>query len=309
MITGGCGFIGSRLALALIDAGDDVTALDVAAPPPDLRDRCAIVARDIRDPAALADAFDGADVVVHAAGLLSRDCDANADNGWATNLSGTMHVLDALARSRGANVRIIFLGTGGVYDANHAGALSEDARTKPRTLYAATKLAGEAMVDAAVRRTGATAVVLRLFTVYGPGPASGARGHFVASWLESIARRQPLIVHGSGEQTIDATHVCDVVQAIRLALRAGLPDGACRIFNIGSGHETEVVQIARWLRSVDNSVELCHVPIPTYVASRQLAAIDRARDELGYLPAIEPRAGLIAYARAVLAGDGIPIAS
>jgi UDP-glucose 4-epimerase len=293
-ITGGCGFIGSRLALALCDDGVEVRVADIAPPPPDVRRRCAIAPIDIRDPAALRGAFDGAAVVFHCAALLSRGCDLDRDAGWDTNVAGTAHVLDEVARA--GVPRVVFVSTGGVY-AGQDPPVHEGSGVVARTLYAATKLAGEAMVAAGAMRSGASAVVLRLFTVYGPGPASGRRGHFIAGWLERMLRGEPLIVHGSGAQTVDATHVEDVVRAMQLALAVPVPAGEHRVYNIGSGRETAVIDIARWFRAVDPHVELRHLPPRASTPARQLADIRRARSELGYVPAIDPRAGILALAR------------
>jgi len=300
VVTGGCGFIGSRLALALLDAGERVRVLDIAPPPADLAGRCAVDRVDIRDAAATSRPLIGARAIVHCAGALARLCEDDADVGWTTNIEGTVHVLRALR----AATRVVFLSTGGVYDAGDRLPIDEGAPLGTRNLYAASKLAGEAMVAAAAMRTGASAAVLRLFTVYGPGPASGRRGHFVAGWVERMVRGEPLLVHGSGAQTVDATHVSDVVRAIMLVLTAPLPAGASRTYNIGSGRETSVVEVASCLRAVAPRVEVQHVPAPRASPTRQLASIARARAELGYEPAIEPRAGIVAFARAAL--DGIP---
>jgi UDP-glucose 4-epimerase len=293
-ITGGCGFIGSRLALALADDGIDVRVVDLAPPPPDLRRRCAIAPVDIRDRAALRRVFDRAAVVFHCAALLGRACELDRDDAWDTNVAGTGHVLDEVARA--GVPRAVFTSTGGVY-AGQDPPVHEGSRVLARTLYAASKLAGEAMVAAAMMRSRATAVVLRLFTVYGPGPASGTRGHFIAGWLEHMLRGEPLIVHGDGSQTVDATHVDDVVRAMQLAMRVPIGAGEHRVYNIGSGCETPVIDVARCLRAVEPGVELRHVPPPASTPARQLADIGRARSELGYAPAIAPRAGIIALAR------------
>jgi UDP-glucose 4-epimerase len=298
VITGGCGFIGSRLALALIESGAAVRVIDVATPPADLAGACAIERRDLRDPGAVRGAFDGAAAVVHCAGLLSRQCDDDPADGWACNVEGTMHVLRELA----APTRVVFLSTGGVYDAGDRYPIDERAPLISRNVYAASKLAGEAMVATAALRSGLTAAVLRLFTVYGPGPASGRRGHFVAGWLERMARGEPLLVHGTGDQTVDATHVSDVVRAIRLVLAAPLVGGASVTYNIGSGRETPVREVARYLRTAWPRTEVRHVPVPRATPARQFGNIARARTELGYEPRIEPHAGLLALAHATLDG-------
>jgi UDP-glucose 4-epimerase len=292
-ITGGCGFIGSRLALALRQAGVDVTVLDIAPTP---LAGCAVRPVDIRDPGALRGAFDGAEAVVHCAALLGRSCERDPNNAWETNIAGTALVLEEAARARVP--RIVFASTGGVYVGGPY-PVTERASVAPRTLYVATKLTGEAMFAAAAMQTGAAAVALRLFTVFGPG-GSGARGHFIAGWIERMLRREPLEVHGDGSQTVDATHVGDVVRAFRLAIRAPMRPGENRVFNIGSDRETTVLEIARALRSVDPRIAIRRVAALPNTPRRQLADIRHAREQLGYAPTIEPLPAIAALAHDAL---------
>ena len=296
VIVGGAGFIGSRLGCALAAAGEHVRLVDIV-PPPDDAWRCTFERRDIRDPLALAGAFDGARAVVHCAALLRRLCDQDPIAGWATNVAGSLHVFRAAAA---AGARIVFLSTGGVYDRPERLPADERAPVAPRDLYVASKLAGEAMAAAAAFEARVTAVVVRLFTVYGPGPASGRRGHFLAHWLERATAGEPLVIHGEGAQTIDATHVDDVVRGLRAAIDLPLPVGACRTFNLGSGRETAVREVADWLREIAPGLDVRRVPMPASIPERQFADITLARATLGYAPQIAPRDGVRALAESVL---------
>jgi len=302
VVTGGCGFIGSRLALALVAAGEAVRLVDIVDPPADLEGRCPFERRDVTRPSDLAGAFRGARCVVHCAAHLSRGCGIDPAAGWTVNVEGTMNVLREVGRA-GEPPRVLFPSTGGVYRAAPAYPVGEDGATAAHNLYTASKLAGEAMLVAAAMRSGLAAVVLRLFTVYGPGPASGRRGHFVAGWVERIEAGEPLPIHGSGEQTIDATHVDDVVRAIRAAMACAMPASACATYNVGSGRETRVAEVAAYLREVHCRIEVVHVPAPRPPPARQFADITRARAELGYEPTVTPRHGLQALLRARLAED------
>ena len=292
VVVGGCGFIGSRLAISLASAGADVTVLDLATPPPDLVPHCRVEARDITVRDSLRGALEDADAVYLCAGLLAKRCDEEPERGWAVNVTGTVNVLSE-ALETGGRPRIVFLSSGTVYSSTTARhPVAEDAPTETRDLYTASKLAGEQIVAAAAEAGRLRAAVLRLFTVYGPGPASGRRGHFVAGWIERAVEGVPLTVVGDGEQTVDLTHVDDVVQACRLAATIAISDG-CRLYNVGSGTETCVRDVARWIR-----LALPSLTVTTGARSartmlrRQFGDISRARAELGYAPSVTPEEGI-----------------
>ena len=292
IVVGGCGFIGSRLAISLAAAGSDVTVLDVAPPPADLAGSCRVDRCDLTVPGSLRGALADADAVYFTSALLAKQSDEHPERCWAVNVAGMAHCLSEVIAA-GRRPRVVFLSTGTVYTSPAARyPVPEVAATEPGNLYAVSKLAGESMAAAAAAAGGFTAVVLRLFTVYGPGPASGQRGHLVAGWAECAAEGHPLTVFGDGEQTVDLTHVSDVVGACRLAAGVPLADGECRVYNIGSGVETRVRDIARWMGEVVPSLTVTSVPPRWSAPARQFADIGRARAELGYSPTVAPEDGL-----------------
>jgi len=149
-----------------------------------------------------------------------------------------------------------------------------------------------AMISAAVQTSGLTAIMLRLFTVYGEGPAAGWKGHFIAGWIERVLQGLPLTVFGSGQQTVDATHVNDVVRAMMLASKASLTHGEHHVFNIGSGKETAVRAIAAWMRAVEPSVSVAYEGSAHASPPRQIADCSKARTVPDYFPRIAPETGI-----------------
>lgn len=292
VIVGGCGFIGSRLANALARQGVAVTVLDVAPPPFDLDSRCGIERRDIREERQLRGVFDGADTVFALAAKLVKLCEEDPAAGWATNVTGLRNVLEETLRS-GHRTRIVFTSSAAVYDRGVPVPTPETASVYPRGVYGASKVAGEGMVAAAAATAPeGSAVVIRPFTVYGPGPASGARGHFIAHWVELATKGAPLSLHRGGEQTVDLGHVDDVVRALDAARRAVVRPGHCAIYNVSSGVETRVADVARWMQEVLPAVRISNAPAPRESPARQRADLARARAELGFEPRISPEAGV-----------------
>ncbi len=291
-IVGGCGFIGSRLANALARQGVVVTVIDVAEPPADLDPRCSIEHRDITDGRQLRGAFGGTDTVFALAAKLVKLCEEDPAVGWATNVTGLRNVLEETLRSE-RGIRVVFTSSAAVYARGVPVPTPETASLHPRGVYGASKVAGEGMVAAAAAATrDGSAVVVRPFTVYGPGPASGARGHFIAHWIEQATTGAPLSLHYGGEQTVDLGYVDDVVRALQAARVASLPPGQCATYNVSSGIETRVADVARWMRDVLPALRTSSAPSPRESPARQCADIGRARAELGFEPRTLPEAGV-----------------
>jgi UDP-glucose 4-epimerase len=304
VVVGGCGFIGSRVALGLLEEGVDVTVLDVAPPPDDLLGRCRYVFCDIAVRESLRGVFTGHTSVCLFAALLAKGCRENPFRAWQTNVIGTANILDALATDS-PRARVIFSSTGGIYAPQDTYPVPECASKRHHNLYVSSKLAAEGMVHSYTATAGASAVILRFFTVYGPGPASGARGHFIAAWLECVRAAHPLTVHGDGGQTVDLTHVTDVVRACLLASQAPVNGGETQTYNIGSGMETSVGAIARWIQEHSPSTSITLQPdMHDYGPRRQFGDIGRARNDMGYIPRISPREGLMALMRSQFKSRG-----
>ena len=285
---GGSGFIGSRLVEALMKAGAEVTVFDLKPSPATLEGCCRSYHVDIAVPGALGGFLADVDAVFLTAARLAKLCDEDPVGGWAVNSTGVRNVVTALAAS-GRCPKVIFMSSGSVYRSPApAYPTPESAPLEASDTYTAAKIDAERTLERAARRGLLSAVILRPFTVYGPGPASGARGHLVANWIERALAGQPLVVHGDGRQTVDLTHVDDLVRAGLAAL--GLASPFC-ILNVGSGTETTLLELAGWMRAVVPTVETVRAP-SRGGRRRQLADIDLAAQLLGWRPSILPRHGI-----------------
>ena len=286
---GGSGFIGSRLVAALADAGVEVTVLDLEPPAAPLPERCRSFRVDIAaPPGALHGFLEGADTVFLTAARLAKLCDEDPRGGWAVNAVGVRNVVAALA-ANGRCPKVIFMSSGSVYRSPApVYPTPETAPLEARDTYTAAKIDAERTLGLAASRGILSAVVLRPYTVYGPGPASGTRGHFVAHWIDQALAGQPIVVHGGGEQTVDLTHVDDLVRASLAALSL---DSRFCVLNVGSGTETAVVELAHWMREVVPTVELIRGPGRSG-PRRQLGDLRRAHHLLGWRPSVRPRDGI-----------------
>ncbi|MFG0258517.1 MAG: NAD-dependent epimerase/dehydratase family protein [Phycisphaerales bacterium JB043] len=293
MLVGGAGFIGRHLARAFLGCGCDVSILDIDTPPDDLVSACAFHQRDVRDRAALRDIFDReADSVYLLVSHLGKKCEENRNDAWSTNVAGFANTIDELA-SLPVSPRLTLLSSSMVYaSSNVEFPLTETARTLGEAMYDQTKLAQESILRAHCRARDAAAVIFRPFSIYGPDGMSPEKGHFIGTWLARARSGAPLVVHGDGEQTIDLVHVDDVVRACVLSEQHDIDRGSVDVFNLGSGLESRVRDIAGWIVDAIPSTRLEYGPDSTAVIPRRWASVEKAREQLGYQPMIVPEAGV-----------------
>ena len=248
MITGGSGFIGSNLAEALLEVGDEVTVFDNLSTGrleflAGLRDnnRLRVIEGDLLNQSLLEESIDGHDAVVHLA--------ANADVrfGWKhprldyeQNVLATQNVLEAM-RTTGVR-RIVFSSTGSVYGDIDAIPTPERAPFPLQTsLYGASKVAAEGLISAYAEAGHVSATIFRFVSILGPRYTHGHVYDFVSQLLE---HPDYLDVLGDGTQRKSYLHVSDCVQAVLLRIGA---EPACEVLNLGFGGYCQVRDSVRWI--------------------------------------------------------------
>jgi UDP-glucose 4-epimerase len=245
LVTGGAGFIGSTLSDALLADGWDVAVVD------DLsrgrREQVAAAATfhqvDVAGPD-LAAAFLQArpEVVFHQAAQIDvRRSVGEPLFDTSVNVLGTVNVLQSCVE---AGVRrLVFASSGGaIYGDTDTIPTPEDHPPAPASHYGAAKQCGEVYGGVYTRLYGLEVTALRYGNVYGPRQDPHGEAGVVAIFAQRLLAGGTPVVNGDGLQTRDYVYVDDVVRANLLA--AGGPAGA---YNIGTGHETDVVTIHRLL--------------------------------------------------------------
>src|SRR5580700_1805454 len=196
VITGGCGFLGRRLALLLLDKGSRRGAIDElvlfdnapsALPLPDDK-RVRTVTGDIADrDTAQRLISPGTDAVFHLAAIVSGQAEADTDLGYRVNLDGTRAVLDA-CRALGSAPRLVFASSLAVYGGALPPAVGDDTALTPQSSYGAQKAIGELLVNDYSRKGFVDGRALRLPTVVvRPGRPNRAASTFASSII-----REPL---------------------------------------------------------------------------------------------------------------------
>ena len=195
VVTGGCGFLGRRLALLLLERGSSLGPIDelvlfdnaAATPPPDDR-RVRLVTGDIADRDTVRRLLaPGAAAVFHLAAVVSGQAEADTDLGYRVNLDGTRAVLDA-CRALGMCPRLVFASSLAVYGGRLPPEVGDDTPLTPQTSYGAQKAIGELLVNDYSRKGFVDGRALRLPTVVvRPGRPNRAASTFASSII-----REPL---------------------------------------------------------------------------------------------------------------------
>jgi len=288
LITGGVGFIGSHLAEALT-VDNDVTVLDHCSTgdPTTLPSDVDFYKGDIRDTSALEPLVEEADIVYHQAALVSIEESLERPvESHTTNVSATVSLLDVARRSE---TRVVFASSCAVYGDPTGVPVAETEPTSPLSPYAVDKLAADHYVRVYGQQYGFPTVVLRYFNVYGPGQ-QGEYSGVIDAFSERARAGEPIEVHGEGDQTRDFVHVSDIVRA---NLVAGVTPNTGRAYNVGTGEETTIKDLAVMIRDITGSnVSITHTdPRPGDIA-RSRADLTRTKQQLSYEPQVSLVDGL-----------------
>jgi UDP-glucose 4-epimerase len=290
IVTGGAGFIGSALVRLLADRGYGVRVYDnLSTGSEELLDGTGaeLVRDDVRDVDSLERAARGCDTVFHLAagtGVIPSIEDPFAD--FDMNACGTLAALWA-ARRAGAT-RFVFSSSNAPLGAG-AYPASEARPVAPLSPYGAGKAAGEAYCSAFYGAYGLDTVAVRFSNAY--GPRSAHKGNVIPLFLRSILEGRELVVYGDGAQTRDFVYVEDLADGL---LRAAEVDGiGGEIFQLASGVETSLNRLVELLGEVTGR-ELAvrrEPPRPGEIL-RNYSLIEKARERLGYAPAVQLEQGL-----------------
>jgi nucleoside-diphosphate-sugar epimerase len=298
LITGIAGFIGSSLAAALVERGEQVRGVDnfLTGKRENLEGllgRIEFEQADLRDARAMRKACEGVDYVLHQGALPSVPLSIqNPGPSHACNVEGTFHVLEG---ARAARVkRVIYAASSSAYGDAATLPSRESMRPQPISPYAVQKLAGEYYMGSYWRVYGLETVSLRYFNVFGPrqsadSPYSGVLAKFIRAMLSD---KRPTI-YGSGEQGRDFTYVDNAVSANLLACEAPAEKVAGKVFNIACGARHSLLDVYTVLARIIGFAEPpLHAPPRAGDILHSQADISAAREALGYKPHVAFEEGL-----------------
>jgi UDP-glucose 4-epimerase len=284
LVTGGAGFIGSHLAEGFLAAGERVVVLDdlSSGRRDNLPAEVELHVLDVRtaEAATLVEAL-APDLLVHQAAQMDvRRSVTDPVFDAEVNVVGTLNLLEA-ARRAGTR-RVLFASTGGaIYGEQDVHPAPEEHPARPLSPYGVAKLAAERYLDFYSHQHGFDAICLRYANVYGERQNPHGEAGVVAIFLDRLLAGEPTTVNGDGLQTRDYVHVSDVVRANLAA--AALPAGSgFRVYNVGTGVETTVVELQRRLVAA-LGIDSPPVHGPAKPGEQRRSSVDpsRGRVELG----------------------------
>jgi UDP-N-acetylglucosamine 4-epimerase len=310
LVTGCAGFIGSHLAARLLALGQPVVGLDnfatghrsnlerVRREAPTAAD-FRFIEGDIRDLPVCRGAAAGVDYVLHQAALGSvpRSLEDPLTTN-AVNVDGSLNVLVA-ARDAGVR-RVVYAASSSTYGDHPGLPKVEDTIGAPLSPYAVSKYVNELYADVFARAYGLESIGLRYFNVFGPrqDPA-GAYAAVIPRWFGQLLAGEHCAINGDGETSRDFCYVDNVVQANLLAATTAREDAVNTVYNIAYGARTTLNELYTAIRDAVAAAHPAVAGLPAaYGPFREgdvrhsLADTGRARERLGYAPAVDVTEGL-----------------
>jgi UDP-glucose 4-epimerase len=302
LITGGAGFVGSHLAEALLDRGDEVFILDNLSTGSidnvvhlKSNPKFHYTIDTVSNEPVLAELVDRCDIVVHLAAAVGVKLIVEQPvHTIETNVHGTEVVLKHANKKKKL---VLIASTSEVYGKSADVPFREDAdlvlgpTSKHRWAYACSKMIDEFLALAYWKERKLPVIVVRLFNTVGPRQ-TGQYGMVIPNFVRQALAGQPITVFGDGTQSRSFTYVGDVVKAMVALIDE--PRAVGQVFNIGNGHEITIRQLADKVKQMTgSSSEIVTVPYErAYEAGfedmpRRVPDIGRIQALVGYRPTVD----------------------
>ena len=293
LVTGGLGFIGSHIVDRLINDGHEVVVIDNESRSSKkfyYNPHAEYAWYDVADYRHIEPLFKGVDYVFHLAAETQIQTTINSpDVCVRTNVAGTCNVLQAAKEN---NVkRVVFSTTSAIYGEKDAISTStgiidlgrneqEDIFPNCLNPYSLSKSFGEDLCTMYLNLYGLETVMLRYFNVYGDRqPSTGSYAPVIGIFKKQVNSGEPMTVIGDGLQTRDYVHVSDVVEA---NMKAASAYCSGEIFNIGTGKQTSVLDLANMIGKVKT-----HLPERKAEIKHSKANISKAKHLLDWTPKVK----------------------
>uniref|UniRef100_A0A7C4YH28 NAD-dependent epimerase/dehydratase family protein n=1 Tax=candidate division WOR-3 bacterium TaxID=2052148 RepID=A0A7C4YH28_UNCW3 len=258
LITGGLGFIGSNLAIKLVELGAKVTIADAMIPEyggnlfnvEPIKDKIHINFTDIRSETSMEYLVRNQDYIFHLAGQVSHIMSlSNPFPDIDINIKGTAVIMEALKKFN-RDAIVVYTGTRGQYGSAVSLPVNEEAPLKPKGIYEISNLAAEQIVKVYNDVFGIRSVLLRLTNIYGPRAQMKHSKYNVANWFIRLAIDNEVIkVFGDGSLKRDFLYVDDCVDAI---IKVATNEKAYgEIFNVGVDKPVTILEF------VKKVIEIC----------------------------------------------------
>jgi nucleoside-diphosphate-sugar epimerase len=293
LVTGGLGFVGSNLAIRLVERGALVTIVDSSVPGcganpfniAPVKDRVRVIEADISDAAQFEDEIRAADVIFNIAGEISHpESMRYPERDLRLNTVAHLRFL-LVCRAAHPGVRIVYASTRQIYGRARYLPVDEEHPANPVDFNGIHKRASTQYHLLLSRLGELDAIVLRLTNVYGPRAALNLPHQgFLSTFIRAALLAQPLTVYGDGSSVRDPIYIDDAVEAFLLAGSARVCQS--RVYNVGGPETLPVRALAEAVTAIARNPLVVYTPFPVGRESIDVGAFaassDRIRRELGW---------------------------
>ncbi len=307
-ITGGAGFVGSRVAKRFVDDGNEVYIFDTfkqylipdpSAEPPnlllrlkDFMDRIELIQGDTLNKDHLRRTLNRVkpDVIIHMAALpLAFMAIEHTEDAFQSILGSTVNFLEVL-RDFDHPCRLVYTSSSMVYGNFVTDPVNEESPKDPKEIYGSFKLAGEIVCRGYMKCYNLDVAIVRPSAVYGPYDANQ---RVLQKFISRALKGEALKVDGDGSMRLDFTFVDDAAQAIELA--ATHPAAKGETFNITRGKAESLKDAIDIIQKEIPGLKVQYGPVPAYMPKRGTLDVTKARTLLGYEPQYDLAKGLKIY--------------
>lgn len=275
-VTGGSGFIGSRLVQKLSEKGYEVIIVDIKKPEKNVEDKnVEVKIVDVTNREETIKALKGCNLVFHLAGFVLGDMRKRPYEGTLLHVNGTLNVLEA-CRINSID-KIFYASSFYVYDGiDEKEIVNEETRLDifKMELFGATKLMGEVLIREYSKKYGIKYVIYRFGSAYGPGKCTNV----IKTFIEAGLRGEPIEVWGKGKRRNQYTFVDDLVNGCLLGM-----DEINETYNLISPEEKTTGQLAELLKK-KYGFEVVYNPVHKEGPSMPYMSSRKAIKRLGWNP-------------------------
>ena len=299
LVTGGGGFIGSRLCERLVQSDANVRAFVrytsraeiglLRFLEPDILKKIEIIRGDLRDFSAVAKSLRGVDIVFHLGALISIPYSyVHPVETVQTNVLGTLNILEACRKS---GAKLVHTSTSEVYGTALRVPIDEDHPLQGQSPYSASKIGADKLVESYFRSFGLPTVTVRPFNTYGPGQSTRA----VIPTIITQALAGGVVRLGNLDAIRDFTYLDDTVEGFLLTAQADTWNG--ETYNLGSGEEISIGAIAALIfrlmgKQAEIQLEKNRLRPEKSEVLRLISDNRKAKLELGWQPTVGMEEGL-----------------
>jgi UDP-glucose 4-epimerase len=297
LVIGGAGFLGSHIVDQLTEtSAREIVVLDnfvrgtrANLSSADRDERVRVVDGSVTDLPLLRELMEGTDYVFHLAALWLYECVHQPRSALEVNVVGTYNVIEAAADA--GVKKVVYSSSASVYGDAAFTPMTEEHPFNNRTMYGATKVAGEQFFRAFYEQRGLDYAGLRYMNIYGPRmDYKGTYVSVIMKVLDRIDAGEPPVIFGDGSQAYDFVHVSDVARANILALQADATD---EFFNVGIGVKTTIRELVDLLLEITGTdLQPEYRPQEQMFVTHRVGSTEKAEKLLGFRATIPLEEGL-----------------